>query len=67
MNAVVASQKRVEAELIYASVQPLWVDGKVTEDTLVHVGIRTNLENAYRNHLMMVSTVEDSCIDFDLK
>ncbi|XP_063684692.1 uncharacterized protein LOC134818913 [Bolinopsis microptera] len=54
VNGVVTSQKRVKAEVIFASVQPLWENGKITDKTRVHIGVRTILENAYHSHLMMV-------------
>ena len=54
VSGVVASQSRVSAEVIFASVQPLWEDGKITDKTRVHIGVRTVLENAYQSHLMMV-------------
>ena len=54
VNGVVTSQKRVKAEVIFASVQPLWENGKITDRTRVHIGVRTILENAYHSHLMMV-------------
>lgn len=59
VSTVLASQKRVVPELVYASVQLLWEKGTLTDQTLVHIGIRTTLENAYNNHLMM-AFVSDS-------
>ncbi|KAL5268263.1 hypothetical protein ACHWQZ_G002210 [Mnemiopsis leidyi] len=61
VNGVVASQKRVTAEVTFASVQPLWEDGKITDKTRVLIGIRTVLDKAWRSHVMMVhSKVSDS-------
>ena len=66
VNGVVASQKRVTAEVTFASVQPLWEDGKITDKTRVLIGLRTVLELAWRNHVMMVHSKDSDSGTFSI-
>ena len=66
VNGVVASQKRVTAEVTFASVQPLWENGKITDKTRVLIGLRTVLELAWRNHVMMVHSKDSDSGTFSI-